>query len=133
MGTSGLSATSGLGSSFGGIGGGTGGGPTTRRKAQVSDSDRVFSRSSASFMRDSPAPSSTHTTPSHAPTPTYSGPGGKADKDGKDVSAPNSVKGSAASKNKKKSNGAAREREDDEEGEVKPPVKRLKITYGRGD
>lgn len=32
-------------------GGGGGGGPTTRRKAQVSDLDRVFSRSSASFMR----------------------------------------------------------------------------------
>nr|KMM69611.1 hypothetical protein CPAG_05926 [Coccidioides posadasii RMSCC 3488] len=94
---------------------------------------RVFSQSSASFMRDSPAPSSAHTTPSHAPTPTYSGSSGKADRDAKDSSAPNSVKG-AASKNKKKSAGAAREREDDDDGgETKPPVKRLKITYGRGD
>ncbi|EAS28850.3 chromatin modification protein EAF6 [Coccidioides immitis RS] len=133
-GASSLGAAGGLGSSFaGGTSGAGGGGPTTRRKAQVSDLDRVFSRSSASFMRDSPAPSSAHTTPSHAPTPTYSGSSGKADRDAKDSSAPNSVKG-AASKNKKKSAGAAREREDDDDGgETKPPVKRLKITYGRGD
>ncbi|WEW59997.1 chromatin modification- protein eaf6 [Emydomyces testavorans] len=147
-GPSSLSIASALSSSFGGSGGGSGGGggPITRRKAQVSDLDRVFSRSSASFMRDSPTPSSAHTTPSHAPTPTYSGPNSKADKDPKDVSASNSVKGgggggnssggaNAATKNRKKSIGTVRERDvdDDGSGETKPPVKRLKITYGRGE
>ncbi|KAF2835526.1 NuA4-domain-containing protein [Patellaria atrata CBS 101060] len=35
--------------STGGIAGGTGGGTATRRKATISDADRIFSRSSASF------------------------------------------------------------------------------------
>ncbi|KAI1959305.1 chromatin modification- protein eaf6 [Ophidiomyces ophidiicola] len=173
-----LSTAGSLGASFGG---GASGGTSTRRKGQVSDMDRVFSRSSASFMRvgrtpvlctfyflfsfsnasssgakslelreqyfnrwkltmavilrqDSPAPSSAHTTPSHAATPTYSGPSGP---NTKDTSAPNSVKGASTSKNKKKAAGgttSAREREDDDEGgDSKPPVKRLKITYGRGE
>jgi len=34
---------------------------TTRRKAGVTDSDRIFSRSSACQSRDSPAPTNTHT------------------------------------------------------------------------
>ncbi|KLJ06716.1 chromatin modification-like protein EAF6 [Blastomyces silverae] len=69
-GSSGVSGI-GLGGSLGSMTGGSGtGGPATRRKTAVQDSDRVFSRSSASFMRDSPAPSSANTTPSHAPTPT---------------------------------------------------------------
>ncbi|KAI1948239.1 chromatin modification- protein eaf6 [Ophidiomyces ophidiicola] len=126
-----LSTAGSLGASFGG---GASGGTSTRRKGQVSDMDRVFSRSSASFMRDSPAPSSAHTTPSHAATPTYSGPSGP---NTKDTSAPNSVKGASTSKNKKKAAGgtvSARDREDDDEGgDSKPPVKRLKITYGRGE
>ncbi|QSS62144.1 NuA4 histone acetyltransferase complex subunit, putative [Histoplasma capsulatum] len=42
----------GFGSSLGSMTGGSGtGGPTTRRKSAVQDTDRVFSRSSASFMR----------------------------------------------------------------------------------
>ncbi|EER44651.1 conserved hypothetical protein [Histoplasma capsulatum H143] len=42
----------GFGSSLGSMTGGSGtGGPTTRRKSAVQDADRVFSRSSASFMR----------------------------------------------------------------------------------
>ncbi|EGE77280.1 chromatin modification-like protein EAF6, variant [Blastomyces dermatitidis ATCC 18188] len=69
-GSSGVSGL-GLGGSLGSMTGCSGtGGPATRRKTAVQDSDRVFSRSSASFMRDSPAPSSANTTPSHAPTPT---------------------------------------------------------------
>lgn len=45
---SGIGGASGAGAGAGGAGGG---GAAGRRKAQVTDSDRVFSRSSASFMR----------------------------------------------------------------------------------
>ncbi|PLB52669.1 NuA4-domain-containing protein [Aspergillus steynii IBT 23096] len=116
-----------------GVGGGGGGG--TRRKAQVTDADRVFSRSSAGFMRDS-TPSSSQTTPSHAPTPTstYNGSTGKPN--GEAGSAPGSVKGGSSSKNKKKSNNSSSgnkeiKNDEDEEGGDKPPTKRLKISYGR--
>ena len=51
------------------VGGGLGAG---RRKAVVNDSDRVFSRSSVSYMRDSDSPSSATSTPNHAATPTGS-------------------------------------------------------------
>ncbi|KAK2772818.1 hypothetical protein FQN53_004423 [Emmonsiellopsis sp. PD_33] len=159
-GGSGIGAGSSLGSMTAG-GGGGGGGPTTRRKTQVQDSDRVFSKSSASFMRDSPAPSSTHTTPSHAPTPTSSHPpGAHRDTNNKDTAANNnasaasSVKGGGGggsgiggSNNKKKKNptaatdssarGRERERDEDDEesagggGNNKGTVKRLKITYAR--
>ncbi|KAK1140534.1 hypothetical protein N8T08_010280 [Aspergillus melleus] len=119
----------------GGVGGGGGGGGT-RRKAQVTDADRVFSRSSAGFMRDS-TPSSSQTTPSHAPTPTstYNGSTGKPN--GETGSASGSVKGGSSSKNKKKSNNNSSgnnkdsKNDDDEEGGDKPPTKRLKISYGR--
>ncbi|KAJ5336894.1 uncharacterized protein MYU51_006127 [Penicillium brevicompactum] len=90
----GSSSGSSLGASGLGLGGGAAG---SRRKAAVTESDRVFSRSSASFMMDSPGPSSAQTTPSHAATPA-STPGGNL-----------------STKN------------DDD----KPPVKRLKISYGR--
>ncbi|KAI1618759.1 chromatin modification-like protein EAF6 [Exophiala viscosa] len=50
-------------------GGGLGAG---RRKAVVNDSDRVFSRSSVSYMRDSDTPSSATSTPKGAGTPTGS-------------------------------------------------------------
>ena len=50
-------------------GGGLGAG---RRKAVVNDSDRVFSRSSVSYMRDSDSPSSATSTPNHTATPTGS-------------------------------------------------------------
>ncbi|KAI9792591.1 MAG: hypothetical protein M1816_002111 [Peltula sp. TS41687] len=55
----------GAGAGGGGVGGGRG------RRGGVNDLDRVFSRSSASYLsRDSPAPTppSHQTTPSHAPT-----------------------------------------------------------------
>ncbi|OOG00158.1 hypothetical protein ASPCADRAFT_1815 [Aspergillus carbonarius ITEM 5010] len=114
-----------------GVGGGGGGG-AARRKATVTDADRVFSRSSAGFMRDSPAPSSAQTTPSHAATPnsTYNGSTGKPG-NGDVSSAANSVKGQS-SKNKKKSSGSNKDKGDDDgtDGD-RPPTKRLKITYGR--
>ncbi|KAB8077542.1 histone acetyltransferase subunit NuA4-domain-containing protein [Aspergillus leporis] len=111
------------------LSGGMGGGGA-RRKAQVTDSDRVFSRSSASFMRDS-TPSSAQTTPSHAPTPTSVN--GSSGKPNGDSSAPGSVKGgSTSSKNKKKSStNKDKNDEDDDESGNKPPAKRLKISYGR--
>ncbi|GKZ34684.1 hypothetical protein AbraIFM66950_004998 [Aspergillus brasiliensis] len=112
----------------------SGGGGAARRKATVSDADRVFSRSSASFMRDSPAPSSAQTTPSHAATPnsTYNGSTGKPG-NGDASSAANSVKGGQASKNKKKSAASSNKDKGDDDGTDgdRPPTKRLKITYGR--
>ncbi|EAW21724.1 chromatin modification-related protein EAF6/MEAF6 [Aspergillus fischeri NRRL 181] len=134
----GSGSSTGLGASGIALAGGMGG--AARRKAQVTDADRVFSRSSASFMRDSPAPSSVQTTPSHAPTPTstYNGSNGKPNGEGTS-SAAASVKGSSSSssssKNKKKANGAGnKDKDKDDEGDEggdKPPAKRLKITYGR--
>ena len=50
-------------------GGGVG---ASRRKAPVSEGDRVFSKSSVSYMRDSDTPSSAVSTPAHAGTPTGS-------------------------------------------------------------
>ncbi|KAL5360030.1 histone acetyltransferase subunit NuA4-domain-containing protein [Aspergillus floccosus] len=122
------------GSSSGAVGAGSlalqgVGGGAARRKAAVTDADRVFSRSSASFMRDS-TPSSVQTTPSHAPTPTsgYNGSNGKPNGD-TPASASGSVKG-GSSKNKKK--GTKQEKnETEDEGGDKPPTKRLKISYGR--
>ena len=49
--------------------GGTGAG---RRKAIVSDNDRVFSRSSSAYLRDSDSPTSAQSTPQHAGTPSGS-------------------------------------------------------------
>jgi chromatin modification-related protein EAF6 len=43
-----------------------------RRKAAANDGDRVFSKSSVSYMRDSDTPSSATSTPNHAATPTGS-------------------------------------------------------------
>ncbi|KAL4870896.1 histone acetyltransferase subunit NuA4-domain-containing protein [Aspergillus spectabilis] len=121
-------------SGLGLVSGGGGGGTASRRKAAVTDGDRVFSRSSAGFMRDSPAPSSTQTTPSHAPTPnsTYNGSTGNKN-NGDTSSAAGSVKGgpsssSSSSKNKKKTGNGNKGDEDEDE---KPPAKRLKISYGR--
>ena len=49
-----------------------GGGMGGRRKAAVSDADRIFSKSSVGYMRDSDTPSSAVSTPNHAATPTGS-------------------------------------------------------------
>ncbi|KAL2800958.1 histone acetyltransferase subunit NuA4-domain-containing protein [Aspergillus keveii] len=128
-------SSTGTGSLTGGISlSSSGVGTASRRKAAVTDGDRVFSRSSASFMRDSPAPSSAQTTPSHAPTPSsmYNGSNGKPG-NGDTSSAANSVKGgSSSSKNKKKSTGGGGNKGDrDDDDDDKPPSKRLKISYGR--
>ncbi|KAF2118370.1 histone acetyltransferase subunit NuA4-domain-containing protein [Lophiotrema nucula] len=97
-----------------------GAGTATRRKAPISDVDRIFSRSSASFLRDPSAstPGSTQTTPSHAPTPTSSFPT-------RENSQPTSNGANrAAMANKKK-------RATDDEDTDGKPSKRGKITYGR--
>lgn len=105
-------------------GGGGGGGTSTRRKGTVMEQDRVFSRSSASFMRELSPTSSTQTTPSHAPTPTSSQPpqlrGGEGN-GATPVGAGGGNKGAGQTKKNKKG----------EEEEGKGP-KRLKITYARG-
>ncbi|KAI5294648.1 hypothetical protein KEM52_003532, partial [Ascosphaera acerosa] len=114
-------------SALGGVGGGGGGGGAAgaaRRKAQVNDADRIFSRSSASYNRDSPAPRST--TPSVAGTPAPTGPPNSAAGAGAGAGGAQSTT-KAATKKKK---GAAEKRDRDSET-PKPPVKRLKITYGR--
>ncbi|KAL6246474.1 hypothetical protein RBB50_006711 [Rhinocladiella similis] len=87
------SAVAGAATSAGGTisgsaaGGGLGAG---RRKAVVNDSDRIFSRSSVSYMRDSDSPSSSTSTPNHAGTPTGSFTNEKAgDKKKKKVTATN--------------------------------------------
>ncbi|CBF83718.1 chromatin modification-related protein EAF6/MEAF6 [Aspergillus nidulans FGSC A4] len=120
----GSSTGSGLGA--GGISLSTGAGTASRRKSAVTDNDRVFSRSSASFMRDSPTPS-TQTTPSHAPTPnsTFNGSTGKPG-NGDTSSTAGSVKGSSSSSSKNKKKAANKGEEDEED---KPPTKRFKITY----
>ncbi|KAJ5820215.1 hypothetical protein N7474_005806 [Penicillium riverlandense] len=132
----GSSSGSSLGASGLGLSSSVGG----RRKAQVTDSDRVFSRSSASYMVDSPGPSSAQTTPSHAATPT-STPGGNmsSSKNNGDVSSTASGMKAAAgsSKNKKKGGGGGSKNtkgkafDDSDDAGEKPPVKRLKISYGR--
>jgi chromatin modification-related protein EAF6 len=89
-----------------------GAGTATRRKAQVSDADRIFSRSSSSFLREASTPGSTHTTPSHAPTPTSSFPT-------RESSQP------TANGSKKKKAAV-----DDDDADS-TSVKRTKISYGR--
>ncbi|OAG33857.1 hypothetical protein AYO21_12033 [Fonsecaea monophora] len=106
------SAVSAAASSAGGtvsgsaVGGGLGAG---RRKAVVNDTDRIFSKSSVSYMRDSDSPSSATSTPNHAATPTGSF---TAEKTG--------------DKKKKKSAGA---NEEDTDGRT---TKRQKISFGGG-
>ncbi|KAL1393826.1 histone acetyltransferase subunit NuA4-domain-containing protein [Phyllosticta capitalensis] len=98
--------------------GSIGGANAARRKAPISDQDRIFSRSSHSFMaNDSPA-GSAQTTPSHAPTPTSSFPSARESN--------HPTPGSTTSKapnNKKRTS-----KEEDDDGK---PAKRGKITYGR--
>ncbi|KAG9773454.1 hypothetical protein ABEF95_013974 [Exophiala dermatitidis] len=86
------------------VGGGLGAG---RRKAVVNDSDRIFSRSSVSYLRDSDSPSSATSTPNHAGTPT----GSFTTERGGD-------------KKKKKSTAA-----NDDDAETRPN-KRQKISFG---
>jgi len=93
----------------------SGAGTATRRKAPISDVDRIFSRSSTSFLREASTPGSA-TTPSHAPTPTSSFPT-------RESSQPtNGMKAGGGSKKKKVV--------DDEDDDGKA-IKRQKISYGR--
>ncbi|MCJ1478493.1 hypothetical protein MMC13_007173 [Lambiella insularis] len=103
----------------------TGGGTSTRRKGTFMDHDRVFSRSSVSFMRDT-SPSSSQTTPSHAPTPTSTHPPASA-RESNHPTPTSAVSMKLSTKKNKK--GVDK---DDDESEGKPP-KRLKITYARGE
>ncbi|KAJ5472619.1 hypothetical protein N7530_006620 [Penicillium desertorum] len=126
------------GSSLGAAGLGLGGSMAGRRKAQVTDSDRVFSQSSASYMLDSPGPSSAQTTPSHAATPTSTtgGNGMSTKLDPLSVSGSGMKSASGSSKNKKKASGGSKNTKgknqtEDFSDEDKPSVKRLKISYGR--
>ncbi|CAI7574727.1 unnamed protein product [Penicillium glandicola] len=123
------------GSSLGAAGLGLGGMAGSRRKAQVTDSDRVFSRSSSSYMLDSPGPSSVQTTPSHAATPT-STTGMSMKIDPLSISASGMKNSNGSSKNKKKATGGSKNTKgknqtEDISDEDKPSVKRLKISYGR--
>ncbi|GLI77186.1 hypothetical protein PoHVEF18_005472 [Penicillium ochrochloron] len=136
----GSSSGSSLGVSGLSLGSGVGG----RRKAQVTDSDRVFSRSSASYMQDSPGPSTAQNTPSQAATPTSTA-GGNAPStksnnggDSGTASKAGGGGGGGSSKNKKKASGGSKntkgkaQTEDlSDDADSKPPVKRLKISYGR--
>jgi chromatin modification-related protein EAF6 len=88
-----------------------GAGTATRRKAQVSDADRIFSRSSSSFLREASTPGSAHTTPSHAPTPTSSFPT-------RESSQPTA-------------NGSKKKKAVDDDDADGASVKRTKISYGR--
>ncbi|OAL07553.1 NuA4-domain-containing protein [Phaeosphaeriaceae sp. SRC1lsM3a] len=93
-----------------------GAGTATRRKAPVGDTDRIFSRSSTSFLREASTPGSAQTPSSHAPTPTSSFPT-------RESSQPtNGMKGGGGSKKKKVV--------DDDEDDGKS-IKRQKISYGR--
>lgn len=95
----------------------TTGGTSSRRRAGISDQDRIFSRSSVSVSRapESPAPSST---PSGAPTPSSAHPHGS------NHPTPGSTgpTKSALTKKKKKA--------EDEDTDSKSN-KRTKISYGR--
>ncbi|MCJ1291329.1 hypothetical protein MMC34_002872 [Xylographa carneopallida] len=105
----------------------TGGGTSTRRKGIVMDHDRVFSRSSVSFTRESSPPSSLQTTPSHAPTPTSSHPQPGS---GRESSHPTPTSAIGMKLNTKKNKKGAEKEEEESEGKA---PKRLKITYARGE
>lgn len=92
-------------------GGGLG---ASRRKTAVNDGDRVFSKSSASYMRDSDTPSSAVSTPGHAGTPGGSFAADKgADKKKKKSVANDDESDSRPSKRQKISFSAGRKGQDD--------------------
>jgi chromatin modification-related protein EAF6 len=90
-------------------GGGLG---ASRRKAAISDTDRVFSKSSVSYMRDSDTPSSAVSTPNHAGTPSGSFTAEKAGE-------------------KKKKKSLANANAGDEESDSRPS-KRQKMSFAGG-
>ncbi|KAF2161880.1 hypothetical protein M409DRAFT_69416 [Zasmidium cellare ATCC 36951] len=91
-----------------------------RRRGRVRDEDRVFSRSSVSWMRAQEGPDSN--TPSHAPTPTASF--------APQPSAQASSAGTPAGNNSKASNNK-KKRPTDKEDEDDAKAKRSKISYSR--
>jgi chromatin modification-related protein EAF6 len=91
----------------------TAGGATTatRRKATVSDADRIFSRSSASFLRESSTPGSGQTPPTSSfPTRESSQPTNGLNKAG---------------------GGSKKKKVVDDEDDDGKSIKRQKISYGR--
>lgn len=96
---------------------GPSGGGAGRRKTIVNDADRIFSRSSASFNRESSPDSMSQ--PSHAPTPTRDS----------NAPTPTSTTGNKAGANLKRTKKGEK---DEDDSESKPP-KRLKMTFARGD
>lgn len=84
----------------------------------VNDNDRIFSRSSTSYLKDASTPASAATTPSHANTPTSAFPTRESSQGAQGGANKNGV----ASKKKKAAD------DDDTDGK---PAKRGKITYGR--
>ncbi|KAL8796730.1 MAG: hypothetical protein Q9195_001120 [Heterodermia aff. obscurata] len=104
------------GNNAGGGGGGGGGGTASRRKVNVVEQDRVFSRSSTAFAREV-SPGSSPQVESQGVTPTS----------GFEVGTPTGGAGAARKGDKKKKGGV-----EDEDGEAKAP-KRLKITYSRAE
>merc|ERR1711881_209872 len=94
---------------------GSGTGTSTRRKGGITEADRIFSKSSASFQRDSPERSS-NSTPSHATTPASS-----FHQSNHPTPSATSNKGSLAGNKKKKA-------PDDDDTDTKS-TKRGKITY----
>ncbi|KAF1840591.1 NuA4-domain-containing protein [Cucurbitaria berberidis CBS 394.84] len=96
----------------------SGAGTATRRKAPISDVDRIFSRSSNAFLREVSTPASIQTTPSHAATPTSSFPT-------RESSQP------TANGTKKTGGGSKKKKAEDEEDEDSNKAKRPKISYGR--
>jgi len=101
------------GSAVGGMG-------AARRKAPVNEADRVFSKSSIGYMRDSETPSSATSTPNHAPTPTGSF---TAEKGGDKKKKKNNTTTTTTSSSNNHTN------DDDGEGRSS---KRQKITFGAG-
>jgi chromatin modification-related protein EAF6 len=93
-----------------------GAGTATRRKAPVSDTDRIFSRSSASFLREASTPATAQTPSSHAPTPTSSFP---------------TRESSQPTNGLNKAGGSKKKKVVDEEEDDGKSIKRQKISYGR--
>ncbi|KEQ82306.1 NuA4-domain-containing protein, partial [Aureobasidium pullulans EXF-150] len=104
-----------------------------KARVRVRDEDRIFSRSSMSWIRvcsipcnalaqDSDLPTSATNTPSHVPTPASSVAPQLASRESNHPT-PGSTVSKANSKKKK-----AADKDDDEDNK---PAKRLKITYGR--
>ncbi|KAI9720393.1 MAG: hypothetical protein M1812_002899 [Candelaria pacifica] len=101
------------------------GGAASRRKGQVLEQDRVFSKSSASFSKDSPPPDSTTTTPSHTRTPstsiapTQNGAAAAAATNNNDTpstTTTNQKSGPAPKKSNKKARAQSTEQEEDGDG-----------------